>query len=92
MVHRFQIDRGIFANGGVWAAARFDADDPLGREGFIAHQKIGVFTGVDIVGDHGQVVTVAQGQAQGQGQGRFAGTDRATDADAQGLAVHNVLH
>ncbi|MNG10229.1 hypothetical protein D3C84_936870 [compost metagenome] len=91
MIHGFEVDRGVFADGRVRAAAGFHADDALRCQGFVAHQKICVFAGVDVVGHDGQVVTLAQGQAQGQGQGGFAGADRAADADAQGLCVHVIL-
>ncbi|MNP69196.1 hypothetical protein D3C76_1652620 [compost metagenome] len=70
------------------AAAGFHADDALRRQGLVAHQELGVFLGVDIVGHHGQVVALAQGAAEGQGEGGLAGTDGTADAHAQGLAVH----
>jgi len=85
---RFEVDRGVLADRRVRAAAGFHADDPLGRQGLVAHEELGVFLGVDIVGHHSEVVAIAQGLAQGEGQGGFAGTDRPANADAQGLGVH----
>ncbi|RMU38580.1 hypothetical protein ALP29_200970 [Pseudomonas syringae pv. avii] len=70
------------------AATGFNTDDALRCQCFVAHQKVGVFAGVDIVGHDRQVIAFTQGQTQGQGQGGLAGSDRATDADAQRLAVH----
>ena len=87
-VDGLQVDRGVLADRRVRAAAGFHADDPLRRQGLVAHQELGVFLGVDVVGHHGEVVALAQGVAQRQGQGGLAGAHRAADADAQGLGVH----
>src|SRR6185503_16291852 len=86
-----QVDGGVLADGGVRAAAGLDADDALGGERLVAHEEARVFLGVDVVGDGGDVVPVAQGLAQGE---RERGLPRAygtADADAKG-AVQAGLH
>ena len=81
---RGEIDRGVLANGGVRAAAGFHAGDAIGGERARAHQIFGVPLGVDVVGDGGDFVSVAQLLAQQIHQRGLAGADRAADADAQG--------
>ena len=48
-----------------------------------AGQELGVLAGVDVVGDGGDVVAVAQALAERVHQRRLAGADRAADADAK---------
>ena len=79
-----EIDRGVLADRGVRAAAGLDAGDALGRQRAGAHQIFGVPLGVDVVGDGGDLVAVAQPLAQRVHQRGLAGADRAADADAQG--------
>ena len=69
----------------VRAAAGLDADDPLRCERLVADEELRVLGGVDVVGDNGDVVLLAQCLAQREGQGGLAGADRAADADAEGL-------
>ena len=86
---RGEIDRGILADRGVRTAAGLDAGDALGRERAGAHQIFGVPLGVDVVGDGGDLVAVAQMLAQRIHQRGLAGADRAADADAQGTVRGN---
>ena len=79
-----EIGRGVLADRGVRAAAGFDAGDALGHERAGAHQIFGVPFGVDVVGDGGDLVAVAQPLAQRVHQRGLARADRAADADAQG--------
>ena len=65
------------------AAAGFHAGDAVGGQRARAHQIFGVPLGVDVVGDGGDVVAVAQFLAQQVHQRGLAGADRAADADAQ---------
>ena len=51
-----EVDRGVLADRGVRAAAGFDAQDAFGRQRAGARQELGVFLGVDVVGDGGDVV------------------------------------
>ena len=52
-----EVDRGILADRGMRAAAGLDTADPLGRQCAAAGQEFGVFAGVDVVGDRGDLVT-----------------------------------
>src|SRR5690606_29128841 len=82
------VDRRVLADRGVRATTGLDADDALGRQRLVAHQELRVFGGVDVVGHHGDVVAIAQCQAQRERERGLAGADRAADADAKGLGVH----
>ena len=84
---RGEIDRGVLADRGVRAAAGLDAEDALGRQRAGAGEELGVFPGIDVVGDRGDVVAVAQALAQRIHQRGLARADRAADADAQGTAL-----
>ena len=64
------------------AAAGFNAEDAVFGEGLVALQELGVFLGIDVVSDDGQVVAVPQRIAEGEGEGGFAGADGAADADS----------
>ena len=69
----------------MWAAARFDADDAVGLQGGVANQKFGVFLGIDIVSDDGDIKVFSHLAAQGPKQSCFTGPDRTTDSDPQCL-------
>lgn len=81
------VDGDVFANGGVGAAAGFDAEDAVGGEGFVADEEFGVLAGEDVVGDDGDVGAVAVGAAEGEEEGGFAGSDGAADADGEGAGL-----
>ena len=66
----------------MWTAARFDADDAVGSERRVINEKLCVLFGVDVVGDHRDVVRTAEALAQLKGECGFARADRAADADA----------
>ena len=87
VVDRREIHRRVFANRRVWATAGLDTHDAIFRQRLCADQNLLIFFGVNIVGHDGDVVGVAQAFAQGFDQRSFAGTDRTTDADAQGRFV-----
>src|SRR5262249_50703001 len=83
LVDRRQVHRRIFADGGVRAAARFDAHDALGRQRPGARQDQLVFLRVDIVRDDVDVVVVAETLAERFDERGLAGTNRTTDPDPQ---------
>lgn len=71
-------------------AAGLHPDDPIRRQRLTVDQEAGILLGIDVVGDHRQLVAVAHRLAEGVEQGGLAGTDRAADADSEGV-VHNLL-
>ena len=85
-----QVHGGIFANGGVRAATGFHAEDAVGWQCVVFEQEVSVFSCVDVVGDHGDVVVVFQGFAQLAQQGGFAGAYRATYSNSQTM-FHGVF-
>jgi hypothetical protein len=78
-----QVHRGIFAYGYVGAAAGFNAKNAVGRQGVVLQQEVGVFSCIDVVGHHGDVVVVFQGTTQLAQQCSFAGAYRAANAYSQ---------
>ena len=72
-----QVRADVFAHGGVGAAAGLDGPDARGREGGVPGEELGVLAREDVVGDGGDAVGVAQGEAEGEHQGGFAGADGA---------------
>ena len=88
----FEIDRRIFADRRVRTAAGLHTDDSFAGQGIMAHEKLRVLLGVNIIGYHGDVEFIAQRAAQRQGERGLARAHRAADADAEGLpVVHNFL-
>ena len=61
---------GVFADGGMRAAARFNADDAVGLKGVVTQQKFCILAGINVVGDdsHGAAGRLQKlvGNAQGQ--------------------------
>ena len=57
--------------------------DAFRRQRARAGQELRILPGVDVVGDHREVVAVAQALAQRIDQRRLAGADRPPDAHAQ---------
>ena len=55
-----EIHAGVVSDGGVGAAARFNTEDAIRGEGVIAGEELGVFAGVDVVGDDGERDFMAQ--------------------------------
>jgi hypothetical protein len=78
-----QVHGGVFANGGVRAAAGFNAKNAVGRQGVVLQQEVGVFSCVNVVGQHGDVVVVFQGTTQLAQQCSFTGAYRAANAYSQ---------
>jgi len=78
-----QVHGGVFTDCRVRAAAGFHAEDAVGIQGFVAQEEVGVFPGVDVVGDYGDVVVVPEGFAQLAQQRGFTGADGAADAYSQ---------
>src|SRR5262249_46845800 len=64
-------------------AARLDAHDAFGRQRFRARENELVFFRVDVVGDHINVVSVAETLAQHFDERRLSRADRAADPNAQ---------
>ena len=65
-------------------ASGLHPDDARLIQGLTADQEPGVLLGVDVVGDHADLVVVAQALAQGVQQGGLAGADGTADAYAEG--------
>ncbi len=82
-VDRFEIDRRIFADGGVRAAAGLHAQNALRFERARHGEQALVFLGVDVVGHHDEVVAAAHRLAQHFKQSGLARSHRAADAHAQ---------
>ena len=72
-----EVDGDVFADGGMWAAARFDCDNSLGREGVVSGKELGVFAREDVVRHGGDGVAVAEGFGEFEHEGCFAGADGA---------------
>ena len=77
-----QIDGGVLANRGMGAAARLHAGAVRGQRAG-AGEELGVLAGIDVVGDHRDLVIAAHPLAQCVSERGLAGADRPTDADAQ---------
>ncbi len=73
------------------AATGFYAGDALGFQRAGAGEELGVLLGVDVVGDHGDLVAGAHMLAQAVDQGGLAGSDRAADADSEGAMCRHDL-
>ncbi len=58
-VDGFEVDRGVFANGSMGAAACFNAHDAIGIQGTTDSEQALIFFGVDVVGDGHQVPLLA---------------------------------
>src|SRR5258706_15104045 len=74
------------------AATGLDADDALGRERLVGDEELGVLFCIDVVGHHRDVEAVAQPLAQRKRERRLAGTDRSSDAYAQGHERNSLLY
>ncbi len=79
-----KIDAGILPDGGVRAAAGLDAHDALGSQRAGAREELRILARVNVIGDRSDLEAIAEGPAKSVHQRGLAGTDRATDADAQG--------
>src|ERR1051326_7057551 len=66
------------------AAAGLDAGDAIRRQRARAYQELGIPFGVDVVGDRGDVVTLAHRLAEQVHQRSLARSDRTADADPKG--------
>jgi hypothetical protein len=65
------------------AAPGLDAGDAFWRQRARAGEELRILSGVNVVGDHREVVAVAQPLAQRVDQRRLAGANRPADAHAQ---------
>ena len=59
----FEVDGCIFADRGVGVAASFNADDAVRRQRVVGDEELGVFFGIDVVGDDGELIASAQAAA-----------------------------
>ena len=66
------------------AAAGLDPGDAIGNQCAGTHQIFRVPFGVNVVGDGGDLIAVAQPLTERVHQRGFPGADRTADADAQG--------
>ena len=80
---RRQIHRGILVDRGMGTATGFNTGDTVRRQRPRPGQELGVFLRVDIVGDHRDLVSVAELLAQGIGECCFAGANRPANTDPQ---------
>src|SRR5271155_5625865 len=85
LVDRGQIDRGVFADRGMRAAAGLDAHDAVGIERARLDENARVLLRIDVVGDRGDFELAAQALAELLHQRGLAGADGAADADPQRL-------
>jgi hypothetical protein len=53
----------------------------------LAQEKLGIFAGVDVIGDDGERDVILEPLAQAQHAHGFSGTYRATNAEAEGAFV-----
>src|SRR5262249_10271927 len=74
----------VLADRRVRTAAGLDPEHALLRQDAAPDQELGVFLGIDVVGDHGHVEAVAEPEAQSLDQRRLARPYRAADSDPQG--------
>src|SRR5262249_29606721 len=86
------VDGSVFANGGMGATARLDADDSLFDQRAAALQEERVFLGVDVVGYDGDLEAVAHPLAEGVDERGLAGADGATHSAGQGLFLGRIGH
>ncbi len=80
---RGEIHRGILAYRRMRASPGFDAGDAIRRQRPRAHQKFRIPFGIDVVGDRGDVVTLAHRLAEQIHQRGFSRSDGTTNADAK---------
>jgi hypothetical protein len=62
------------------AASCFYSNNSILLQGSTANQKFGIFLGIDIVGNHGNLKTLAHFFTEPVKQCGFAGTDRPANA------------
>src|SRR5207245_9686483 len=78
-----RLDRAILTDVRVRTAAGVDTADAFRRQRTAASQEFGILARVDVVCDRDQFELAAHPLAQPVHQRRFAGADRAADADPQ---------
>ena len=59
----FEVDGCVFADCGVWAAAGFNTYDAVRRQRVVGDEELGVFFGIDVVGDDRALIAIAQAAA-----------------------------
>ena len=59
VLNRSDIDRSIFSNRRMWAAASLYTYDTFKRQGMTTAEKFGILTSGDIVGDDRNIVSIA---------------------------------
>src|SRR6476659_2252806 len=91
-IERLLIVGGIFAYRRVGAAAGFDAENAVLRQGPSSRQKLCVFLGKDVVGHDGQAIAVAQFPAERFNQCSLAGADRPAYADHRNVFGAGCCH
>src|SRR3982751_2183675 len=65
------------------APACLNADDAVRRQRFVRHEKFCVLFRIDIVGDDGNLIAIAQSAAKCERKCSLAGADRTSDTNAQ---------
>src|SRR5882724_560905 len=83
LVHGFQIDGGVLAYRRMGAAARLDPQHPVLGQGAAPDEELRVLLRVDVIGDHGQIVDVAQPNAERLDERRLSRAHGTAHPDAK---------
>ena len=83
--HGGVIHAGVVPDGGVRAAAGFDAHDALGGEGVLTDEEFGVFACVDIIGDDSHIEFSTEPLAEAENEHGFTGSDGTSYSETQGF-------
>ncbi len=81
------VHAGVVADRRVRTASCFDAAHSISGQDILAQEELGILSGVDVIGDHGERDVILEPLAQAQHAHRFSGTYRATNAEAEGAFV-----
>src|SRR5262249_40353329 len=78
-----EIDTGVFPDCAVRARTRLDTDDSFQRQGLAAGQELGVFLGVDVIGDDGEIELRPERATEPLDQRRLARAHRPADTHSK---------
>ena len=82
-INRVEVGRDVVSNGGVWAAARLDRNDPIGRQDRGIAERHCIFGREDVVGDDHDRQLVAKQPAQRPDEGCLTAADGPAPTDPQ---------
>ena len=83
--HGGVVHAGVVADGGVRAAAGFDAHDAVGGEGVLTDEEFGVLACVDVVGDDSHIEFSSEPLAEAENEHGFTGSDGTSYSETQGF-------